>query len=169
MELEEVDHSGSGDFTLEVFDMDTKTHANSVTMSYDGEEYLTRKTVDLEMVLNMDLNEFKFTFKENVAKVNDFSMGFDGWFSMPDENMHMDIGFGTKNNSFKSLLSLVPGAYTADFADIKTSGSLQFDGFVRGTYNATEMPAFNFNMKVADGMFQYPDLPTAVTNITWTC
>ena len=36
---------------------------------------------------------------------------------------------------------------------------------VKGTYSDTQMPAFNLTALVKDGMFKYPDLPSAVNNI----
>ena len=165
MKLEGMNHTGSGDFTLEVFDLDTKTTVDRASVSFDGVEYLTNKKLDLAMILNMDLPAMKFTFKDNNLKVNDFALNFDGSFSMPENGYDMDISFATPNNNFKSLLSLVPGVFKEGFEDIKTEGSLAFDGRVKGTYSETQMPAFNLGLKVDEAMFQYPDLPKAVKDI----
>ncbi|MEN8249747.1 MAG: AsmA-like C-terminal region-containing protein [Bacteroidota bacterium] len=165
LEMENVDHSGSGDFTLSIFDLDTKTSAFLKDVSYDGDSYLENKNIDLDMILNMDIDQFKFTFKENEARINDFAFGFDGWLSMPAEDIDMDITFDTHNNTFKSLMSLIPGMYSEDFGDLKSSGTVAFDGYVKGTYNETSMPAYKVNLLVEEGMFQYPDLPEAVSNV----
>lgn len=165
MTIRNLNHTGNGDFTQDVFDMETQTNIDQFTVNYDGVEYITNKKLSADMILNMDLEKFKFTFKENTVAVNDFRFGFDGFFAMPDDNMEMDITFAAKDNSFKSLLSLVPGAYLEGFEDVKTEGSIDFKGFVKGTYNEETMPAFQVNLAAEDGMFQYPDLPTPVTNI----
>lgn len=160
-----LNHSGSGDFTQDVFDLRTRSTANSVTTSFDGSEYLTDKRVEIDAVISISEDYSKYTFKENTAKVNDFAMSFDGWFKMNENDFGMDISFKSPENSFKSLLSLVPGMYSQDFDKIKTEGDLAFNGFVKGTYSETQMPAFNVNLLVNNAMFQYPDLPTAVSNI----
>ncbi len=160
-----LNHSGSGDFTQKEFDLKTKTTADSVTTSFDGVEYLTDKKVDIDATISISEDYSKYIFKENTAKVNDFAMSFDGWFKMNENDFGMDINFKSPENSFKSLLSLVPGVYSKDFGSIKTSGDLAFTGFVKGTYSDKQMPAFNFNLLVKDAMFQYPDLPTAINNI----
>ncbi|MCH8232973.1 MAG: AsmA family protein [Bacteroidetes bacterium] len=165
MEMRGMNHTGSGDFTLTVFDLDTHTTIDTLNVEFDGTSYLKNKKVSLDAVLNMDLDAFKFTFKENEARINDFKLGFDGWFAMPDEGFDMDISFEAKDNSFKSLLSLIPGVYMEEFEDLKTSGSLSFGGKLKGTYNEEQMPAFTINLNVRDGMFQYPDLPTAISNV----
>src|SRR5690606_6237045 len=105
------------------------------------------------------------TFKDNTARVNDFAFQADGWLKLNEEDMEMDLTFDTPENSFKSLLSLVPGVYKEGFENIRTEGELAFSGAVKGTYSETTMPAFNLILQVKDAMFQYPDLPTAISNI----
>lgn len=166
MELDGMNHSGSGDFTLEVFDMDTETHIKHAIIRYDGMEYVSGQSFDADIAMNMDLNNFKFTFQENTVKLNDFAMGFDGYLAMPSENIDMDITFAAKDNSFKSLLSLVPAAYMEGYENVRAEGDFDFSGFVKGTYNEQSMPAFNVVLTTANSKFQYPDLPTAVENIS---
>lgn len=161
-----MDHTGSGDFTQDEFDMTTMTKADSVTTSYDGTEYLTDKRAEIDAVIKISEEYSRYTFKENKAKVNDFAMSFDGWFKMNENDYDMDITFKSPENTFKSLLSIVPGMYSKDFDKIETEGDLSFNGFVKGQYSDTRMPAFNVNLKVNEAMFKYPDLPTAVKNIT---
>lgn len=161
-----MDHTGSGDFTQDEFDMTTRTKADSVTTSYDGTEYLTDKRAEIDAVIKISEEYSRYTFKENKAKVNDFAMSFDGWFKMNENDYDMDITFKCPENTFKSLLSIVPGMYSKDFEKIETEGDLSFNGFVKGQYSDTRMPAFNVNLKVNEAMFKYPDLPTAVKNIT---
>jgi uncharacterized protein involved in outer membrane biogenesis len=160
-----LNHSGSGDFTQDVFDLKTKTTADTVTTAFDGVEYLTNKKLDIDATVSISEGYTKYTFKENTVMVNDFGMSFDGWFKMNEKDFGMDLTFKSPDNSFKSILSLVPGIYTKSFNDLKTSGDLAFNGFVKGTYSEKQMPAFNLNLLVKDAMFQYPDLPTAVKNI----
>jgi hypothetical protein len=165
LKIKGLNHTGSGDFTQDVFDLKTKTTADSVSTSFDGTEYLTDKKVDIDATVSISEEYSRYTFKENTLKVNDFAMSFDGWFKMNEKDFGMDIAFKSPENSFKSLLSLIPGMYSKDFDKIKTEGDLAFNGFVKGTYSEKQMPAFNVNLKVNNAMFQYPDLPTAVSNI----
>lgn len=163
--LKGLNHNGSGNFTEKVFDLKTKTVADSLTVGYDGVDYISNKKADVDMVISISEDYSKYTFKENTAKLNDFALGFDGWFKMNDASYDMDISYKTKESSFKTLLSLVPGMYSSSFTGLDAKGDLQFEGMVKGTYSDTQMPAFNLTTLVKDGMFKYPDLPTAVNNI----
>jgi len=132
---------------------------------YGGTEYISNKRAAIDATIGISEGYTKYEFKENSAKLNDFALGFDGWFKMNEKDFGMDINFKSPENSFKSLLSLVPGMYSKDFDKVETKGDLSFNGFVKGTYSDKQMPAFNVDLKVKDAMFKYPSLPTAVSNI----
>lgn len=165
MEMKGLNHSGSGDFTQALFDLETKTEADTLTVGYDGLEYISDKRLEMDVVITIEEDYTKYTFKENITKLNDFVMSFDGSFKMNEQDYAMDISFKSPDNSFKSLLSLIPGMYTKSFGSIETKGELALAGFVKGTYSEKQMPAFNLNMVVKDAMFKYPELPTAINNI----
>lgn len=160
-----LNHEGSGDFSEVQFDLTTHSVADTLTVSYDGTEYLTRKKAQIDAVLQISEDYSLYTFKQNVVRVNDFMTTLDGWFRMNDDNYEMDINFRTPENSFKSLLSLVPGMYTESFGDIEAEGDVAFSGSVKGTYSEQQMPAFHLGLQVTEGMFKYPDLPVPVDHI----
>jgi uncharacterized protein involved in outer membrane biogenesis len=164
-EIKNMNHTGSGDFTQSVFDLKTNTSIDTLNMGYDGDTYLANKRAEVDMTISIAEDYTKYTFKENTVKLNDFGMSFDGWFKMNEKDYGMDISFKSPENTFKSLLSLVPGMYNESFKGIETSGDLSFNGFAKGTYSDTQMPAFNVGLKVVNAMFKYPDLPTPINNI----
>ena len=163
--LNDINHSGEGSFAENIFSMLTKTQIAQSTITFDGINYLNQSIVDANINLDVDLDNMHITFKENFLKVNDFNIGANGWFEMPEDGFKMDLQFGSKENSFKSLLSIVPGMYQADFKDLETSGDLKFNGLVKGVFNETQMPAFAFDLIVANGYFHYPDLPSSVEKV----
>jgi hypothetical protein len=165
MALEGLNVKGNGNITQDVFDLYTDAKAESLTVRYDGTEYLTKKQVQVDATIAISEEFSRYTFKENLCKVNEFGFGVDGWLTMEEDGFGMDIQFAAKENTFKSLLSLVPGMFTEDFGSITTEGTLGFDGHVRGKYTDDQMPSFRLALLVNDGLFQYPDLPTAVRNI----
>ncbi len=163
--LKGLNHSGNGDFNEKLFDLDTKTSADTLTLIFDGVEYISNKRLTADMVLEISEEYSKYTFKDNVARLNDFGLAFNGWFKMNDASYDMDISYQTDKSTFKNLLSLVPGIYTKDFGNIETNGNITFTGIVKGSYNENQMPAFNLAVKVDEAMFKYPELPSAIQNI----
>ena len=165
MELSALNHSGSGDFSLSVFDLTTKTEMFINRVLYDGINYLNNKQVNADMTLNMDLDQMKFTFGENLLQVNDFKLGFIGDVIISGDNIDVDVVLNAQDNSFKNIISLIPALYQNEFDDLEAKGTFSFGGDIKGRYNETQIPAFSVNLKIADGEFHYPDLPEAVSNV----
>jgi hypothetical protein len=165
MEVVGFQHEGSGDFSKDIFDMVTKTSISGLDLTYDGVKYLKATNWGAYITMEMDLAQMKFTLKDNSVRLNDLTVGADGYYQLLADRHEMDINFKSDNNEFKNILSLVPGVYKEGFDKLKTSGTLGFDGFVKGTFSDTKMPGIKVNLLVEKGMFQYPELPTAVNNI----
>ncbi|MBO2008393.1 AsmA-like C-terminal region-containing protein [Hymenobacter negativus] len=169
MEARGVNHSGSGDFASNVFDMKSQTTAADMDVTYGGVAYLTDKQLDADVTLNMDLNKSLYTFKDNKIKLNDFPFSFAGAIGLPNAtDITYDITFKALETDFKNLLSLVPGVFTEKFKNIETSGKVAFDGYAKGTQTATTLPGYGVNLTVTNGRFKYPDLPREAKNINLT-
>ena len=166
MQARGVNHTGSGDFARNVFDMVSQTTATDLDMTYDGVAYVTDKQLDADVTMNMDLNKSLYTFKDNKVTLNDFPFSFAGAIGLPNaEDITYDLTFKAVETDFKTLLSLVPGVFTEKFKSIETSGKVAFDGYYKGTQNALRMPGYGVNLVVTNGQFHYPELPQAAKNI----
>ena len=160
-----LNHSGNGDFTEDVFTLSTKTTSPEVTMIMDKIPYLNKANVNLDADLEMNLPQAKYTFKENQLTINELVLAFDGFVAMPGDDIETDVKFAAQKGDFKSLISLIPAVYRKDFKDLQSSGQIVFDGNVNGIYNEQTIPAFALNMKVDNGMFKYPDLPNDLRDL----
>ncbi|MEQ9230439.1 MAG: AsmA-like C-terminal region-containing protein [Cyclobacteriaceae bacterium] len=161
-------HSGYGNFSLDVFKMVTETTIESLSLGYEGTEYLSNKSVFADITMNMDMANMRFDFLENRVRVNDFPIGFEGFISMPSDDIEMDITYSGKDIQMKSVLSLIPGAYEEYLEGISASGEISFDGIVKGTYNETSMPQVKATLKIADGKISTSDTPAPLEQIQTT-
>jgi len=165
-EIKNFSHEGDGDFTQDIFLLNTFTSIESITYKMDGMAYLNKANIETKFDIEIDNPNGKYTFKENSFRINAFELAFDGWLALPMDDIELDISFQTNKPDFKSLLSLVPVVYLTDFADVKTEGKVAFNGSAKGTYSADgSLPAFDVNLLVENAMFKYPDLPKSVDNI----
>jgi hypothetical protein len=165
MRLEDFNNTTSGDLTADFTSLALRNTSGLLWVVYEEIPYLARVHTTLTADLDMDLTNFAFTFRDNELQLNDLPIVFDGVFAMPESDMDLDFTFSSPKSEFKAFLSLLPALYAEDFAGLKAEGTLALDGFVKGTYSDSLMPGFGLNMEVANGMFQYPDLPSAVTDV----
>ncbi|RED98931.1 AsmA family protein [Marinoscillum furvescens] len=163
--IDGLTHSGSGDFAQDVFDMSTNTTVDQLTIGYDGIEYITNKRLSADLIMAMDFANMKFTFKENHLALNDFGFLFEGFLSMPSEDINMDIQFKGEDINLKSVLSLVPGVYQEYMDGVTAAGAVSFAGSVSGTYNEESMPQIFAEFGIADGKVNYAEYPIPMEDI----
>jgi len=160
------DHEGEGDFTQDVFTLSTNTKAEDANFIYTNIPYLKNVKVGIHADIRIDNKTNKYTFQTDDIALNDLKLSSKGFFRIVNDSMYdMDISFSSPSNDFKNILSLIPAVYQKDFDKIKAGGKAVFNGFVKGTYSSTEIPAYNVNLDVKDGFFQNPDLPKQLKNI----
>ena len=165
-EIISLNHEGKGDFGADNFTLNTKTSTEGLTFIYSGIPYLSKVKSSLDFDLLVDTKTAKFSFKTDKIKVNELQVSSEGYFQLLNDTTYgMDISFKAPSTDFKNILSLIPSIYQNSFATIKTSGQANFSGFVKGSYNSHQMPAYQFNLGIDNGYFQYPDLPAPVKNI----
>lgn len=164
MVIDSITHSGSGDFSNDLLDLDTKTTAK-VSLNMDKMNYLNNVNVALDAVLGIDLKQSKYTFKENKAKINDLPLEFNGFIQMVEQGQIYDLTFKTPTSSFKNFLGLIPESYRSNIENVKTSGDFTVTGFAKGQLTDTTVPKFNVAIASNNASFQYPDLPKSVKNI----
>ncbi len=169
--LKGMDFTLKGDFTQDSFGTKINSTIQQFTCAYEGVNYLSKvnTVIDADILTEMPANKpdfMKFTFNKNSFKLNELVLGLDGYFAFPNAtDMDMDLKIKQTKTEFKHILSLVPAAYTKDFADVKTSGKVAIDAAVKGIMNDKLMPAFHASLLVENAMFQYPSVPKPVNDI----
>ena len=155
----------AGDFAEDVFTIQTRAHADSVTLSFAGIRYLNHVALDLTADVGADMRVKKFTFGQNEVRLNDLRLGFSGSTTLADDHVALDVSFNAPRTEFKHILSLVPAIYAEDFQTLRTSGAVAVSGNIKGNYSEQALPSFAVNAKVTNGAFQYPDLPLPARDI----
>ncbi|MBL4709986.1 MAG: hypothetical protein JKY48_16260, partial [Flavobacteriales bacterium] len=165
MSIDDFDMILKGNFTENITDLDIKGSVAALNLTFDGIHYMNDVKILMNIMMQMNLEEMKFTFNENELKVNELPLGFDGWLAMPNDPIDMDLTFHAKETDFKEILSMIPAAFAKDLEGVETSGKLDLNGYAKGTFIDETYPAFGINMNIDNASFKYPDLPMSVDNI----
>ena len=136
LDVENLNHEGNGDFSLDQSELDTYSEA-LVSLDYDGVNYLNQNSVILDAVFQMDLENMKYTFLENEAKVNQLPLTFDGYVQVNEENTEMDITFKTPSSDFKNFLAVIPEIYAKNIENVDTNGDFVVNGRIFGKADDT--------------------------------
>ena len=165
LSLQELDHEGTGDFTLDIFDLSTRTSVEAISLGFEEVTYLSDKRLEADITLNMDLSKMQFTFMENSISLNEFTIGADGFITMPNDDIEMDITFEGTDISLISILSLVPGVYQEYLDGVSAAGDLNFDGIVKGIFNENSMPEISANLSITNGSISYSEFNLPMESI----
>ncbi|WP_426431536.1 AsmA-like C-terminal region-containing protein [Winogradskyella sp. HB-48] len=160
----EVNHNGKGIFSGEKSELDTKTEAK-ISMSVDSTMYLSNNIVKLDALIGLDLEQNKYTFKENKGFINALPLEFEGFVQLVEDGQQIDITFKNPESSFKDFLAVIPEAYAKNIENVNTTGNFTVSGIIKGLISEETIPTLDINMRSDNASFKYPDLPKSVTNI----
>jgi hypothetical protein len=164
MMIDSINHQGIGDFASSKLDLVTKSTAK-VTLDMDKVNYMNNVALTLDAVLGIDLNQSKYTFKENKALINQLPLEFDGFIQLVEAGQEYDLKFKTPTSSFTNFLGIIPAVYAASLDNVKTTGDFTVVGFAKGLYSDTTVPKFNIDIASNNASVQYPNLPKSIQNI----
>ena len=156
----------NGDFADEIFTLKNDLLIDQFTMSYGGMTLLSDAKIDANTNIDMDLKKMRFGFADNEFKINALPLQAKGWIEMREKDMDMDIDVRTSNSDFKSFLSVVPGCYTENFADVNASGSLKLVFLMKGIMDDLRMPSTHAEINVSKAGFQYPGMPASASDVS---
>lgn len=165
-EVNGLDMTCSGDFGSERTTLKLDVQTPSFTYRMGDVPFLSKTGIKADMDIDADFVNKKYTLRKNTLQLNAIRTSIDGWVTMTDKGIDMDIKFNTNEMGFKELLSLIPAIYAKDFDGLKTEGNVTLTAFAKGTLKADSIvPQFDISLDVKDAMFRYPSLPAGVDGI----
>lgn len=163
--IENFDFVLTGNMGLDYTTLKLRSSVEKFNFLMNDISYVTDASMQFNAQVGADLINYIFTFKNNEFSINDIQLAFNGEVRLPNDDIDVDIKFGTSKTNFKSLLSMVPAIYTNDFKKLKTSGTLKLDGWAKGSVTDTTLPSVGVELLVENAMLKYPDLPKSIENI----
>jgi len=130
-------------------------------MSIDSTEYLSNNIIKLDALIDLDLEQEKYTFKENKGFINALPLEFEGYVQMVEAGQDIDINFKNPESSFKDFLAVIPKAYAKNIEGVNTTGNFTVNGTIKGLVSEETIPTLDINMRSDNASFKYPDLPKA--------
>lgn len=164
LSLSDIQHSGKGDFAMAKSELDTQTKAIA-SFAMDGTEYLSNQRITLDAIIEMDLDNMKFSFLENQAKVNELPLTFDGYVQVLEDYNDVAISFSTPSSDFKNFLGVIPKEYLKHLDGVQTTGNFEVNGKIEGRVDDTYIPKMDIHVKSTNASFNYPDLPKTMEDI----
>ncbi|MFC2325490.1 MAG: AsmA-like C-terminal region-containing protein [Bacteroides sp.] len=163
--LKHLNFTLGGDLGLKQTQLALALDIDSVHFASGGLTYVPNLRFGFKASIDADLENKIFKLADNEIALNDFILSLAGQVGMRGEAIDTDLTLVTNKAEIAGLLSLVPALYTQDLKGLKTSGTLQLSGFVKGTMYEKQLPNAEVKLTINNGTFQYAALPKAVTGL----
>ena len=164
LSISELNHEGKGTFSSEKSELDTKSEAK-ISFTMDSTNYLNNNPIKLDALIGLDLENSKYTFKENKGFINKLPIEFHGFVQLLEAGQDVDITFENPESSFKNFLAVIPEAYSKNIETVETTGDFKIKGIIKGLVTDETIPTLDISIKSNNASFKYPDLPKRVENI----
>ncbi len=163
--MTDLNHSGDGSISGEKVILDTQT-STEASFSLDQTKYLNKNKLQLDAQIELDLENQKYSFKENKALINQLPLEFTGFVQLFKNYTDVDLSFKTPSSDFKNFLAVIPETYSKNLDGVQTSGDFLIDGVIKGKSDDTYIPKMDIKIASNNASFKYPDLPKGVRSIT---
>jgi len=163
--ITELNHYGKGTFSENVSELETKTESR-ISLKIDSTDYLSNNELKLDALIDLDLENNKYTFKENKAFINQLPIEFQGYVQLLEKGQDIDITFENPGSDFKDFLAVIPKTYSQNIEDVQTTGNFKLNGMIKGLLSDETIPNLDIQVSSYNASFKYPDLPKRVDNIT---
>jgi hypothetical protein len=162
--LSEFNHEGNGIFSDDQSELDTQTNSR-ISISSNSTDYLSNNTIKLDALIDVDLDQNTYTFKDNKALINALPLEFEGYLKLVEKGEEFDIKFKNPESSFKDFLAIIPSEYSKNINKVSTTGNFTVNGRIKGLLSEETIPTFDIQISSKDASFKYTSLPKAVKNI----
>lgn len=166
VDLKEVNLHVKGRMYGSESDLQLEGWTDQFGINYESTDYIAKTRLDVNSLLHIDFDAWKFTFTNTELLVNSLPFGVQGNFSMPGDSIFFDLSFASKASQLSDFLKLTPPDYAPMLRDIQSAGTGELTGSFKGLYYEEEYPALQLLMKVSGGKIHYPGLPEEIKNIT---
>lgn len=161
----DFNQTGSGDFSLNQFDLKTKNKIQSVSLESSGIPYLKNSQIEGPMDLNVDMINSKYSFKNNALKMHDLVLEFIGFVDLNDSDIEMDLGIHSQDGDIRNFLSIIPNIYYKDLPNLNTAGQATISCDLKGKFDENTYPAINIEISTTDGFISTSVLPEPIQNL----
>lgn len=145
--------------------LDVQASCDNFNVLYDGIMWISDASLAFNSKVEADLDKMLFTLNDADVYLNRIALQTNGSIQMKEEDILLNLTYGAKEASLKTLLEMVPSSVLPDVKNVTTKGELALSGWVKGVYSETSMPQVWAEMKVENGYIKYTALPQSIDNI----
>lgn len=166
-----IAHLKDGNFELSGFleGSDSKLNftgmADSISFGYGAKNLARGIKFSGEGSLQANFDQMNFRFLANKFRINELPVEFQGTFRMGEKEDSYDLTFQSGGSSLEELFSFLPLEQQKKLKVYQKSGTLSFNGSVKGVYSDQTFPGLQADLQLKNGRMKYPSKTDEINNI----
>lgn len=153
LEINKLNHHGSGRFEDIVFNLSTNTSIQDFTLNYNGIDYLHNARLEGIADISADIENNIYSIGENNFELNDLRFSITGDIELHPDSYLFNLDINAPNNKVTEVISIIPHVFSSGFDKIDSDGTGSVHSSVKGQYKSSEdiFPAIDFKALIQDG------------------
>lgn len=140
---------------------------DGLSVEVEGEAFLRNLPLSISQRSVIDLEQERANIEEGRLNIRGLDMDMSGEIAdYGSEAPFIDLQINSSSDNFGALLELVPEAYKAEFEGVETRGALVLGAQISGRFGEDQIPDFEVVAGVEEGFLRYPDVASAIEDIT---
>lgn len=134
--------------------------ASAINLAYGTDQYVKNRDVSLQTPISFDLQKFLINLQK--GSVIDFAknkINLNGWLTMPNEAIDMNIDFRTDMLTIANIMELLPDNIRKSFADITINGKFDITGGLKGRLHGDTIPDLVAHIGISNTSYSQKGLP----------
>ncbi|PHN01733.1 AsmA family protein [Flavilitoribacter nigricans] len=141
----------SGEFSSAQFSLESDAELESRFVEMDGARYLAGKNLNYDAVVDVDMANGKYEFKEVSVDVESNVFRVDGYIEETEEGTYYDLFLNSDESSLASMLQLLPAEYLEPLADFESRGDFIVKAEIKGMADQRMGPEIKAELSLEDG------------------
>lgn len=157
----------AGTFNHDDISGNVSVNTPGISLEYDGEKYLDRASIQLDIPADVQPSRQKINFKKAKISINDLELWLNGSFENDTINKSIitDIGYKLSSWPLGNMLALVPPSFHTKLEGIDVEGLLTSEGSIKGIVNDSLMPLMDIHLILEEGKMRYDGFPQPLQDL----
>ncbi|MDO4462791.1 MAG: AsmA family protein [Bacteroidia bacterium] len=159
-----------GELSLKTLSADVEFSDRSTTLKYDGTRFLNRLPISMDGHIDCE-NFERYNLVDFHTNLGDLSLDVDGDIAIMDDStstvppLDFNLHYTLSSPEVSTIFNVIPKEFVNVPVEIET-GSVLFDGRVRGIYTANNYPKFQTDLIINDVKAHYTGMREKVDDLS---
>ena len=145
-------------------------NSSSFSVSYDGVNYIDKKSLNSDLVLKIENGMTSFSFDGSKLKLANIEASLAGVIELPEKGYKVDLALDADKSNFKDIVSVIPAEILSVAGNTEFNGLASFKIRIKDSDLGTtpEDNGLFVSLNVADGSIKAAEAPVPVLGINCT-